>query len=558
MIDCYCRVCGLYVSAPDDYAGGRGACPRCRSMLRIPHPLTAADAEYMDNIRYLSDSLEAKPSEKAVVVTDAMGPSCRYRCEACEEVFESLRSTGWQQGRCPACGHVTQKPIDPDVSFPRPGQAPSSEDSHAGREETDRPRVVTERNSGHELLEMQGEFLVAKPSSNQNPSDSLIEAVPLEEDVELARPAEEETPAEPEQEAPAQKPSTPAPASEPTAASASTARPTSEDRPPASPTSSTESEETTPEIEPSGAEGWSYLLKGKPHGPVSADELKSLIRKGKIKHSVLIYRDGMDAWVPVESVEEFREELPEEHGEEEEENLHQEKIAAASKPLVMARRCTLLMWSAITFGCIVIVLFATRRTMSELGTELFRTVNLLVGALMLVPLGLGVWQLAKHWPMFLRVPTAVRAKAMVGIGGLICCIGVALVLAFGVHTRSSDELARINREAEQIYRALHNARVEQIHTLDQYVNWEELTVNGRNFGREYTEADGFSKKQQLIADFLDEFQAGGTSVGSPADVDSRRLRIDKEYAEVRIDDPRQKHSYLLKIKGGMLVGVEIR
>lgn len=42
---------------------------------------------------------------------------------------------------------------------------------------------------------------------------------------------------------------------------------------------------------------WHYAVSGRQHGPVSDSVLKELLRRGEVKQSDLVWRDGLPAWV---------------------------------------------------------------------------------------------------------------------------------------------------------------------------------------------------------------------------------------------------------------------
>ena len=46
------------------------------------------------------------------------------------------------------------------------------------------------------------------------------------------------------------------------------------------------------------ASEWYYSHDGQRHGPVSSDQLKELVAAGKLRADDLIWKDGMDNWMP--------------------------------------------------------------------------------------------------------------------------------------------------------------------------------------------------------------------------------------------------------------------
>jgi hypothetical protein len=129
MINTYCSVCGLFLSVQDKFAGGKGACPRCKSRLRIPHPLTPDSPGFFPGARYLAERAQDKvPAGSARLVTTRLGASSRYQCSRCNEPFESLQFGACDKGRCPACGHINEIPVLADVIFPRGRVSQSSQE----------------------------------------------------------------------------------------------------------------------------------------------------------------------------------------------------------------------------------------------------------------------------------------------------------------------------------------------------------------------------------------------------------------------------------------------
>ena len=55
---------------------------------------------------------------------------------------------------------------------------------------------------------------------------------------------------------------------------------------------------------------WFYVEDGRRRGPVGVPELVELILGGRIAEDTLVWRSGLEAWVPAESLEEVRRELP--------------------------------------------------------------------------------------------------------------------------------------------------------------------------------------------------------------------------------------------------------
>ena len=55
---------------------------------------------------------------------------------------------------------------------------------------------------------------------------------------------------------------------------------------------------------------WYYEEAGKQCGPVEQDELIGLLSSEKISWSTLVWREGMDRWLPARQISEFQSALP--------------------------------------------------------------------------------------------------------------------------------------------------------------------------------------------------------------------------------------------------------
>jgi len=120
MIRCYCCVCGLFITIPEKFGGGRGRCPRCSSELRIPHPEHNIAKGMEDRVRYLTDiATEGRPAEDTMIISFEEGPSSRFVCENCGESFESLKLDNYKHGECPECSEICTDPSEKNVVFPR-------------------------------------------------------------------------------------------------------------------------------------------------------------------------------------------------------------------------------------------------------------------------------------------------------------------------------------------------------------------------------------------------------------------------------------------------------
>lgn len=259
MILSYCRKCGLYFTVADEFAGGAGSCPRCRISLRIPSPIPADSPHYVANLRYLARVTgTAEADGLPPIATSNLGPSCRYECPHCGEKYESLRAADYHQGTCPKCGAINM-PTGDEVVFPR--------------------KYCTPEN-GTKPLEMEGEFLLANPSIDQTPGDSIIEGVIISD--ESSNEDTENTAADDKTDKSAAETSdNGSPAPQPPAAAARRS--------------------SSAANKQSKNHKWLYLSKGKPTGPVSAGQLLQLQRDGKINPSTPIRQEGMDRWMPIDN-----------------------------------------------------------------------------------------------------------------------------------------------------------------------------------------------------------------------------------------------------------------
>ncbi len=169
MINSYCRLCGLYLSVPDEFAGGRGGCPRCKTALQIPTPIPENSPGHVEYLRYIAEPADqAAAGATPVIVTDELSDSIKYNCSNCKCLFESLKAPGWTQGQCPSCETVNDDSTGEVVTFPRQLASAPKKDS---------PPTTTD--STKPSWNMEGDFLVAEAHENQSLSDSVIEPLPF-------------------------------------------------------------------------------------------------------------------------------------------------------------------------------------------------------------------------------------------------------------------------------------------------------------------------------------------------------------------------------------------
>lgn len=191
MINSYCRVCGLFISVGDDFAGGWGRCPRCKTPLRIPRPLPTEHPQYDANLRYIAEpSLpNLAPKDHLVVISPSLGPSSRYHCKKCGEQYESLAAPHHEQGQCPACGTINA-PVHTDVAFARlpreQSHIPIEELSQIAQEEQKIALAEAEASQTAEAaLPMEDGFLVAEAASREpQDGEEIIQGKPYSEEEE--------------------------------------------------------------------------------------------------------------------------------------------------------------------------------------------------------------------------------------------------------------------------------------------------------------------------------------------------------------------------------------
>lgn len=125
MINSYCSNCGLFLSVQEEFAGGRGICPRCETSLRIPRPFSPLQAVRPTRLRYLARPAQSGvPAGEPQIVEEVFGPSSRYRCSECGAVYESLKlGRKARPNQCPSCRH-RNKPTIESVDFPRQVEVP--------------------------------------------------------------------------------------------------------------------------------------------------------------------------------------------------------------------------------------------------------------------------------------------------------------------------------------------------------------------------------------------------------------------------------------------------
>ncbi len=118
-IHSHCHSCGLYIPVPKSYAGGKGQCPRCKTVVRVPTGLRDGHPQNIPGMRYIAMPAAIGPQKKALAISSAHGPAVRFLCPHCENSFESIMVFEASHKRCPQCGKNGESICDA-VAFPRP------------------------------------------------------------------------------------------------------------------------------------------------------------------------------------------------------------------------------------------------------------------------------------------------------------------------------------------------------------------------------------------------------------------------------------------------------
>ncbi|MBN1554510.1 MAG: DUF4339 domain-containing protein [Phycisphaerae bacterium] len=517
MIHFYCRICGLYISVPAEYAGGRGVCPRCKTPLRIPRPLPENHPDFIEGLRYLAelfDTTALPPTERPPIVTRAMGPSARFRCEQCEREFESLTVADRPRGQCPNCNTVNETPIVTTVDFPR---------EYASVTRT--PVSSGPRESG---WIMDGDFLVAPRSADQDPSDSIIQGLPLISDQpggSILNGAQKYNP-----EIEAQLATTLAP-------------------------------ETSPVAE-EDARQWFYLLREHQHGPVSTLKLQQLIQTGKVGLSVLVFHDGLKGWRPVEEFEELR--AWAKPGREEE----PAPVETRTSPSLSVheikhfhQKFVRLLWMFIIAGVIFTLGLVMRQTLLAVGQGFFMRANLLLSILVFLACFYGVYLLIRRWMVFRRAPLSVRLRFWIGLGGLMVCMVTTLTLGL-VPTGTGQ--AQLDRDsiltAQRIFSVLREGNVTESHVS---LDWGYLNVNGVEYGARFKAARNHAERQKLMDAvcnvFLSAFEPYflQEELYFPVNLDSWRVANRSDgYTVVEVRVPSTGRTLRFTLRANRLVGLD--
>jgi hypothetical protein len=530
MINCYCRKCGLYISVPDDFSGGRGACPRCKTPLRIPKPLPDDLPDYEKGIRYIAEpvgSTRAR-SETPDVVRPQHGPSVRYHCSDCGESYESLKTPRWEQGQCPRCSTVNQQMLK-QVTFPRPDRrvAPFEDRDALGGDEAvavqaqKEADAVDHRIDQETALEMRGEFLLARPAANVPDDAQIIDGRPLSEADNI-------------EDAPDITGSLP---------------------------TDMEAHEAEPPESPEPDAVWLYLLQGKKQGPVSESKLIEKLDAGDISPSVLVYTEGMDGWHPIENVEALANRVAEVQAARQAVDKDQ-KIDAPLPPAPVrptreiADACARLMWLFLAGAALTVLLGVTQDTFHHIGREVLLAAGLVLAILQAGTVAYGVVTVSRNFTIFRRLPSSSRTQAIIGIGGLATSTTIAVTLAIlapNEPMRPQPGLQDTDLlQAQNVFNVMTAGDEDAIRSL---VDLEELNFFGRAFGEQYQALEKQTEKDRALWRLPSEFREKCNPARRKAEafdtwrVESRQT--DGAVVSV-ICPPRPDHRLVMAFQDGLL------
>jgi len=438
MIFSYCQKCGLYITVPDEFAGGAGACPRCKISLQIPSPISEDSPHYVSGLRYISGPAGASiPEGLPAIAITALGPSLCYECPHCGEKYESLRAAGYRQGTCTKCGAVNTS-VGKEAEFPRKYDTPED---------------------GTKPIKLEGEFLLAQPSLDQTPSDSIIEGVIISD--EAKSPDETIETSDEESQTP---------------------------KPPASAAGL-----------PSHAK-WSYLLKGKPAGPVSTAELTRLQQSGKINPSTPVWQHGMDGWKPIDNFPQLIYRPPKPTNKSKAKS--QPKLTQHQLSQYLMRHCQYIFWIFIVVVSLVVLMFVTRQTFADLGPETIPTVSITATFLILCTLIYGVIFVGINSKRMKILPPIVRIQGIGGTLGLVGCLVIASF--FGFQKLQENEYTQTRTQwsiqrAKEVAHVFANSSAKNLRQSHKLVKWNEFQFNGEDLGKKYSETDSLTERNKIIA-----------------------------------------------------------
>lgn len=536
---------------PDDFAGGLGSCPRCQTRLRIPRKPPQGTPGFKPGMRLIAEPAQTHRAALPAIVTPGLGPSKRYTCTQCGEQYESLQGSTCPAGQCPKCKTHNQPVVD-GVSFPRPpnesasrnpSQAPSEKElapaSTDARIAPDEQAPPTATSAGEdqpapqpppaepsdEEWTTEGEYLLAKPARNQTPDETVLQGMAINGEMTV----DEDLDARSE---------------------LLSAEPDLPEMPQAA--------------EPVVGKGWHYLQKDQQSGPVSAGQIAHLLASEKINLSTLVWRDGMDGWVPLESVEELAPafDTADEPAPTSPARPGPRRSARRAKR-TMSAHCQVVLWMGIASACVVLMLYVLRETILLLGGRAFA---IAAGGLAVVLLGGVVLSLARilaRRQQFRAVSRGSRSSAWIGLGILAAALAATVMLAVVVKPpRREIPVDRYLADAQRACRVILTGQDDQMHRV---IDWHHLNLNGRDLGSEYTQASSVEDKDAVVASFLQRVRPVLRAVSGPADTQPdqpgrlqwRMVNHSLQVTTVMLRNTQTGQEVRFQVQAGMLVGVTL-
>ncbi|NBB94157.1 MAG: DUF4339 domain-containing protein [Planctomycetes bacterium] len=476
------------------------------------------------------------------VVGPRLGPSVRYHCSECGERYESLRAPRWEQGRCPRCGTVNRQAVK-SVIFPRPqrhvepyedSEALGGDDAVARQAQKDADAVDAEIDGAAEL-DMRDDCLVARPARSVAPDADIIDGRLIDEEADLAgaMPVDMEAGASPFPE-----PGAPQTGPEDSQASASS------DEAPA----------------------WSYLMKGKKHGPISKAELMDRLAAGHINPSVLVYHDGMDGWHPVEDVDELAAALETAPAVTDEADQRANEPVPLPPAVVRPSRdvadaCSRMIWLFMAGASLTVLLAVTRDTFYNIGSRFMLGTGLVLATLLAVGAAYGLVLLVRSREVIRRLAGSARTQAILGTGGLVACMAVAVALAVTPQQTSAmqadDEGDSDIAQAKVIFNALSSGEEG---AAEQFVALSRLDMFGEDFGERFRALDDPGQQSRETWRLLSEFKTRCNPIRMPAEQISgwRVLDRDLDSAYVSVPCPASPDQRLyMRIENGLLTELSL-
>jgi hypothetical protein len=386
---------------------------------------------------------------------------------------------------------------------------------------------------------MEGEFLVAPKSTNQTLSDSVVQGTPLvseqpeapgmalngaekegtELDAELA--AALAAAAEEGKKAPA---------------TAGKTRPTS----------------------PLHSDQWYFLHKDRKRGPVTAEEVKVLLRSGKLSGSALAWHEKMQGWRPLEELSEFADELRRDE---------EPATAIAGASLTQQVRSfgdkfgNVLWLFFIALATLVLACFS-KEPLVALGRSSFILANVILATLMLCGCGYGLSLLGRNWQLVPRLSHGVRVRGFIGLCGLLLCSLVTFFLAStwrGEGAALHDQQAIM--QAKRIFGTLLAGNVEESYGV---VHWKKLRLKGKDLGARFQEAQREEQRKQVVQEVFNEFLVAFEPYYEESDMKLTSLkswRIEGRQpgrTTVSVQIPSTGRTLVFTIQAGLLVALDVR